>query len=166
MIYIRHERPGDEAAIHAVTAAAFGGHPHSDQSEPFIIERLREAAALSLSLVAEKDEAVVGHIAFSPVTLTPAETGWFGLGPVSVLPDLQAQGIGRQLIREGLEWLRAEGASGCVVVGDPAYYQKFGFRNESALVFPGCAPQYFMALALSGAMATGTVAYHPAFGVE
>lgn len=166
MIYIRHERPGDEAAIHAVTAAAFDGHPHSDQSEPFIIERLREAAALSLSLVAEKDEAVVGHIAFSPVTLTPAETGWFGLGPVSVLPDLQAQGIGRQLIREGLEWLRAEGASGCVVVGDPAYYQKFGFRNESALVFPGCAPQYFMALALSGAMATGTVAYHPAFGVE
>ncbi|HEV7319384.1 MAG TPA: N-acetyltransferase [Ensifer sp.] len=164
-MYIRHERPGDEQAIHDVTAAAFDGHPHSDQSEPFIIGRLREAGALSLSLVAEKDEAIVGHIAFSPVTLTPAEEGWFGLGPVSVLPDLQAQGIGRQLIREGLEWLRAEGASGCVVVGDPAYYQKFGFRNESALVFPGCAPQYFMAQALSGAMASGTVAYHPAFGV-
>ncbi|MEI2301061.1 GNAT family N-acetyltransferase [Ensifer sp. MJa1] len=165
-MYIRHERPGDEQAIHDVTAAAFEGHPHSDQSEPLIIARLREAGALSLSLVAEKDEAIVGHIAFSPVTLTPAETGWFGLGPVAVLPDLQSQGIGRQLIREGVEWLRAEGASGCVVVGDPAYYQKFGFRNESALVFPGCAPQYFMALALSGAMAAGTVAYHPAFGVE
>ena len=166
MIYVRHERPGDEAVIHAVTAAAFEGHPHSDQSEPFIIERLRESGALSVSLVAEMNEEVVGHIAFSPVTLTPEEPGWFGLGPVSVKPDVQAQGIGRQLILEGLEWLRAEGASGCVVVGDPAYYQKFGFRNESALVFPGCAPQYFMALALSGAMAAGTVAYHPAFGVE
>ncbi|HEV7305160.1 N-acetyltransferase [Ensifer sp.] len=163
-MYVRHERPGDETAIGQVTAAAFEGHPHSDQSEPLIIERLRAAGALSVSLVAEKDEAIVGHIAFSPVTLVPAETGWFGLGPVSVLPDLQSQGIGRLLIREGLEWLRAEGASGCVVVGDPALYQKFGFRNESALEFPGCAPQYFMALALSGAMATGTVAYHPAFG--
>ncbi len=166
MIYVRHERPGDEAAIHAVTAAAFEGHPHSDQSEPFIIERLRESGALSVSLVAEMNEEIVGHIAFSPVTLTPEEPGWFGLGPVSVKPDVQAQGIGRQLILEGLEWLRAEGAAGCVVVGDLALYQKFGFRNESALVFPGCAPQYFMALALSGAMVAGTVAYHPAFGVE
>ncbi|WP_199772905.1 GNAT family N-acetyltransferase [Ensifer adhaerens] len=165
-MYVRHERAGDEEAIRGVTAAAFEGHPHSDQSEPFIIERLRAAGALSVSLVADMNEEIVGHIAFSPVTLTPEEPGWFGLGPVSVRPDVQSQGIGRQLILEGLEWLRAEGAAGCVVVGDPALYQKFGFRNESALVFPGCAPQYFMALALSGAMAAGTVAYHPAFGVE
>ncbi|MGE6783031.1 GNAT family N-acetyltransferase [Ensifer adhaerens] len=165
-MYVRHERAGDEEAIRDVTAAAFEGHPHSDQSEPFIIERLRAAGALSVSLVADMNEEIVGHIAFSPVTLTPEEPGWFGLGPVSVRPDVQAQGIGRQLILEGLEWLRAEGAAGCVVVGDPALYQKFGFRNEPALVFPGCAPQYFMALALSGAMAAGTIAYHPAFGVE
>lgn len=166
MIYVRLEREGDEKAIHDVTAAAFEGHPHSDQSEPFIIERLRDAGALTLSLIAEKDGEIVGHVAFSPVVLSSDVSGWFGLGPVAVLPVLQGQGIGGRLIREGLERLRAEGASGCVVVGDPSYYQKFGFRNESALVFPGCAPQYFMVLALAGAMATGTVAYHPAFGVE
>ena len=103
MIYVRHERPGDEKAIRDVTAAAFEGHPYSDQSEPLIIERLREAGALSVSLVAEMNDEIVGHIAFSPVTLTPAESGWFGLGPVSVKPEVQGQGIGRQLILEGLE---------------------------------------------------------------
>lgn len=166
MIVIRPERKGDERAIHDVTAAAFEGHPHSDQSEPFIIERLRDQGALTLSLVAEDEGQIVGHVAFSPVALTPPPSGWFGLGPVAVLPGRQAQGVGSRLIREGLAMLTAAGASGCVVVGDPDYYQKFRFRNESSLVFPGCAPQYFMALAFSGAVPVGTVAYHPAFGSE
>ncbi|WP_429130806.1 GNAT family N-acetyltransferase [Ensifer sp. 4252] len=163
---IRLERAGDEQAIHDVTAAAFEGHPHSDQSEPFIIERLRDLGALTLSLVAEDEGHVIGHVAFSPVTFTPPAAGWFGLGPVAVSPDRQAKGVGSRLIREGLAMLAADAASGCVVVGDPDYYQKFRFRNESSLVFPGCAPQYFMALAFSGAVPTGTVAYHPAFGTE
>lgn len=166
MIGIRPERAGDEQAIHDVTAAAFKGHPHSDQSEPFIIERLRDQGALTLSLVAEDEGHIVGHVAFSPVTLTPPVPGWFGLGPVAVLPDRQAKGVGSRLIREGLAMLAAGGASGCVVMGDPEYYQKFRFRHESSLVFPGCAPQYFMALAFSGAVPEGIVAYHPAFGVE
>lgn len=164
MITIRLEKAGDEQAIHDVTAAAFEGHPHSDQSEPFIIGRLRDQGALTLSLVADEDGRIVGHVAFSPVTLTPPAAGWFGLGPVAVSPDHQAKRIGSRLIREGLAMLAADGASGCVVVGDPDYYQKFGFRHESSLVFPGCAPQYFMALAFSGAVPAGTVAYHPAFG--
>ncbi|AHK44335.1 acetyltransferase [Ensifer adhaerens OV14] len=166
MIIIRPERAGDEQAIHDVTAAAFEGHPHSDQSEPFIIERLRGEGALMLSLVAEEEGQIVGHVAFSPVTLTPPAAGWFGLGPVAVMRERQANGIGSRLIREGLAMLAADGALGCVVVGDPDYYQKFRFRHESSLVFPGCAPQYFMALAFSGAVPTGTVAYHPAFGTE
>lgn len=166
MITIRPEKAGDEQAIHDVTAAAFKDHPHSDQSEPFIIERLRDQGALTLSLVAEDEGRIVGHVAFSPVTLTPPVTGWFGLGPVAVLPDQQAKGVGSRLIREGLAMLAADGAAGCVVMGDPEYYQKFRFRNESSLVFPGCAPQYFMALAFSGAVPAGTVAYHPAFGAE
>lgn len=166
MITIRPERAGDEQAIHDVTAAAFKDHPHSDQSEPFIIERLRDQGALTLSLVAEDEGHIVGHVAFSPVTLTPPVAGWFGLGPVAVLPDHQTKGVGSRLIREGLAMLAGDGAAGCVVMGDPDYYQKFRFRNESSLVFPGCAPQYFMALAFSGAVPEGTVAYHPAFGAE
>ncbi len=161
---IRPETDGDRAVIRDVTAAAFAGHPHSDQSEPLIIDRLRVAGALTLSLVAAEGEQVVGHIAFSPVTITPRATGWYGLGPVSVRPDRQGQGIGSTLVREGLDKLREIGAAGCVLVGDPAFYEKFGFRNDPALVFPGCAPQYFMVLALSEARVSGTVTYHPAFG--
>ncbi len=160
---IRPERDVDVAAIGSITAAAFAGHPHSDQTEPLIIERLRANAALSLSLVAEEAGEVIGHIAFSPVTITPTAAGWYGLGPVSVRPDRQGRGVGSELIRRGLARLRDAGAVGCVVVGEPEFYGKFGFRSEPGLIFPGCAPQYFMALVLSGEMVSGTVAYHAAF---
>ncbi|MDK1489320.1 N-acetyltransferase [Sinorhizobium sp. 7-81] len=161
---IRPERSDDREAIRDVTAAAFAGHPHSDQTEPLIIERLRADGALALSLVADDAGEVIGHVAFSPVTITPFAAGWYGLGPVSVRPDRQGRGVGSALIRQGLDMLRKSGASGCVVVGEPEFYRNFGFRNESTLVFPGCAPQYFMVLALSGTTVSGNVAYHPAFG--
>ncbi len=105
---------------------------------------------MTLSLVAEEEGEVIGHIAFSPVTITPFAVGWYGLGPVSVRPDRQGRGTGSALVRRGLDMLRKAGASGCVLAGNPAFYERFGFRNEPALVFPGCAPQYFMALPLSG----------------
>lgn len=161
---IRPERMGDHDVIRDVTAAAFAGHPHSDQTEPLIIERLRDAHALALSLVAEEDGVVIGHVAFSPVTITPVAAGWYGLGPVSVRPDRQGRGAGSALIREGLDRLREMGAAGCVVVGDPGFYRRFGFASDPALVFPGCAPQYFMFLGLSETRVSGTVSYHPAFG--
>ncbi|MBB4189745.1 GNAT family N-acetyltransferase [Sinorhizobium terangae] len=161
---IRPERSDDHEAIRDVTAAAFAGHPHSDQTEPLIIERLRAAGALALSLVAEDAGEVIAHIAFSPVTITPSAAGWYGLGPVSVRPDRQGRGVGSALIRQGLDMLRKSGAVGCVVVGEPELYQKFGFRHESTLVFPGCAPQYFLVLILSETTVSGNVAYHPAFG--
>lgn len=118
---IRPERPGDEDPIGEVTREAFAFHPHSRQTEHFIVAALRRAGALSISLVAEQGDRVVGHVAFSPVRIGDGSPGWYGLGPVSVLPALQGQGIGRALIEHGLEELRRRGAGGCVLLGDPAF---------------------------------------------
>jgi putative acetyltransferase len=160
---LRPETETDRAAIQALTAAAFDGHPHSDGSEPRIINALRDAGALTLSLVAESDGQVVGHAAFSRVEWT-GEGDWFGLGPVSVAPDRQGQGVGRQLIEAGLADLRRRGARGCVVMGEPAYYSRFGFVQDPRLTYPGPPPEYFMALAFGPIEGAGDVRYHPAFG--
>lgn len=160
---IRPEVPADHAAICAVTEAAFLEAPHTSHTEQFIVAALREAGALAISLVAEADGAVAGHVAVSPVTIADGTQGWFGLGPVSVTPRLQGQGIGAQLVYRALDMLKEQGASGCVVLGDPSYYQRFGFRNEPGLVLPGIPPEYFMAISLGGSLPGGAVAYHPAF---
>ncbi|URK87846.1 N-acetyltransferase [Rhizobium sp. RCAM05350] len=160
---IRLENPADVTVIHAVTLEAFKGHPYSDGTEHFIVDRLQEAGALSLSLVAEIDGDVVGHIAFSPVELSDGSKQWFGLGPVSVLPSLQGQGIGGALIRKGLEILRERAATGCVVVGNPELYRKYGFQNDAGMTYADCAPQYFLTQPLSSNPASGMVTFHPAF---
>lgn len=160
---IREERASDAGPIAEVTAAAFRDHPFSRQTEPFIIRDLRDAGALALSLVAEDEERVVGHVAFSPVAMSDGTTGWYGLGPVSVLPERQGQGIGQALIREGLARLTARGARGCVLVGDPAYYRRFGFRNPTGLVHEGVPPEVFLALPFDGPVPHGEVTFHPAF---
>ena len=160
---VRDERAGDEAAIAAVTAAAFAGKPYSDQTEPLIIERLRHARALTLSLVAEDEAEIVGHVAFSRIEIEDGAPGWYGLGPVSVRPDRQGQGIGGRLIREGLARLQALEAGGCALVGDPGYYARFGFRHSDALSYPGLPPQYFIVLLLRGTEPSGIVRFHPAF---
>jgi putative acetyltransferase len=90
---IRHERDSDIAAIFTVTKAAFENHPYSHQTERFIVNALRAAKALSLSLVAEVDGKVVGHIAFSPVTISDGSDNWYGIGPVSVLPEFQKKTV-------------------------------------------------------------------------
>lgn len=149
-IVIRAEQPGDAPIIRQVTEAAFQSAAHSDGTEGAIVDALRAAGALSVSLVATVDDSLVGHVAFSPVTLDAVDVGWFGLGPVSVRPDRQGQGIGAALIREGLERLRALGARGCVVLGDPGYYRRFGFAQDAAIRYPGVPAEYFMALSLDG----------------
>lgn len=161
----REERPGDIAAIDAVVRAAFDGHPHSDGSEPAIVERLRHDGDLTLSLVIEDGDRVIGHVAFSPVRCS-APGRWFGLGPVAVSPDCQRQGLGRALIAEGLQRLRGLGAAGCVVMGDPAYYGRFGFETDERFVYPGAPAEYFTRLAFTPLddAAGGPVAYAPAFG--
>jgi len=160
---IREEQAGDEAAIAALTDAAFRGAEHSDGTEAAIIERLRAAGDLALSLVAQ-DEELVGHAAFSPVAISSDAVGWFGLGPVSVLPGRQNQGIGAALIGAGLDRLREAGVNGCVVLGEPAFYGRFGFSHDPDLVYPGPPPEYFQRVVFRGPEPKGEVSYAPAFG--
>ena len=131
---IRAEAHGDELAIHAVTRAAFLDAPHADHTEQAIVDALREDGALAISLVAQHGVRVVGHVAVSRVTLADDQVaGWYGLGPISVLPEYQRQGIGTSLMRSALSELRERGAAGCVLVGDPAYYGRFGFGPAAPL---------------------------------
>ena len=106
---IRIECPQDRDAITRVTIAAFKHHPFSRQTEHFIVKALRSSSALTVSLVAEFEDQVVGHIAFSPIAISDGTSHWHGMGPVSVLPDHQRQGVGTALVNEGLSRLRAAG---------------------------------------------------------
>ena len=164
---IRPETPQDISAIEKVTIAAFDGKPYADGTEHLIISRLREVGAMSLSLVAEMDGKIVGHVAFSVVTINGTDQGWYGLGPVSVLPELQKQGIGSRLIKEGLSLIREKGAKGCVLEGSPMYYQRFGFKTYPDLFYEGApAPEYFMALPFYDDVPQGKVEFHKAFYVS
>jgi putative acetyltransferase len=162
-IVIRSERDADISAIAEVTAAAFETLEVSNQTEQFIIEALRAAGALTVSLVAELDGQVVGHVAFSPVSISDGTLNWYGLGPVSVLPAFQRQGIGKALIWEGLSRLKDMNAVGCCLVGHPEYYIKFGFQNMPGLVLDGVPPEVFFALSFDGHIPRGSVAFHEAF---
>ena len=165
-IVIRPESAQDAAVIHRVTAAAFEHAPHTSHTEQFIVDALRDAGLLAVSLVAEQQGRVVGHVALSPVTISDGTAQWLGLGPVSVLPELQRQGIGTRLVQRALELARRLGASGCVVLGDPVCYGRFGFKAEPALTLPGAPPETFQALALRDAMPSGIVAYHESFSAQ
>ena len=167
---IRPEAPGDAAAIHVVTKAAFAGTAHGDGTEPAIVDGLRAAGALRVSLVAVENGEIVGHVAFSPVTIDGADAGppggWLGLGPLSVLPQRHKRGIGTALVREGLARCAALQAGGCVVLGDPAFYGRFGFSADARLRLDGVAPEYFQILPFGDDVPTGPVRFHPAFGGE
>lgn len=165
-LIIRDEAPADVEAIAEVTVEAFRTLAISQHTEQFIVAALRAAKSLAVSLVAELDGKVVGHIAFSPVTWSDGTPGWYGLGPVSVAPALQRQGIGGALIRAGLERLGRLHAGGCCLVGHPAYYPRFGFRTIEGLGCEGVPPEVFLALPLAGRMPHGTVAFHPGFFVD
>lgn len=160
---IRPEKARDEAAIEAVTIAAFATAPRSDGTEQHIVRRLRDSGGLAVSLVAEEDGDIIGHIAFSEVTVDGNRCGWYGLGPVSVRPDLQRKGIGSLLVRAGLDALGSLGANGCVLLGNPAFYGRFGFTQREGLTLPGVPASHFLGLPLREAAASGIVAYHPGF---
>ena len=165
-IDIRDETADDADVISQVTIAAFKTLEVSNQTEQFIIEALRAAGALAVSLVAEMDGRVVGHIAFSPVTISEGSRDWYGLGPVSVLPEYQHRGIGKALIVTGLSRLKNMDAKGCCLVGHPEYYTKFGFRNVPGLVLEGVPPEYFFALSFDDRYPQGTVTFHDAFKAD
>ena len=162
-IEIREEHPNDINDIAALTEAAFRDAPHTSHTEQLIVEALRDAGKLAHSLVAVDGGQIVGHVALSPVTLSSGETGWQGLGPISVQPDRQGQGVGSRLMKAALQRLRESGAAGCVLLGDPAYYTRFGFAAYPQLVLPGVPAEYFMALPFDGGVPHADVAYDAAF---
>jgi predicted N-acetyltransferase YhbS len=161
---IRPEAPEDERAIRDVTVAAFTSMPYADGNEHQIIEALRTRSALTLSLVAEIDGRIVGHIAFSPAYPADGSRGWFALGPVSVVPECQRSGIGSALVERGLDELTRTGAAGCILVGNPAYYGRFGFALAPDLAPPDQPVAFFQAKLLNGPAAKGPIRFHEAFG--
>jgi putative acetyltransferase len=165
-IIIRNETDADANAITEVTAAAFKTLEISNHTEQFIIAALRAVKALTISLVAEVNGRVIGHIAFSPLTISDGTRNWYGLGPFSVLPEYQRQGIGKALIREGLSRLKDMNAKGCCLVGHPDYYKKFGFKNVPGLMHEGVPQEVFFALSFDGHTPQGTVTFHDAFKAD
>jgi putative acetyltransferase len=165
-IAIRPETSTDISAITEVTVAAFETLEISNHTEQFIIEALRAANALTESLVAELDGRVIGHVAFSPGTISDGTQDWYGLGPVSVLPEYQRNGIGKALIEKGLARLRGLNARGCCLVGHPDYYRNFGFKSMPGFVHEGVPSEVFLVLTFDGYVPQGTVAFHEGFKAD
>lgn len=163
---IRKEEPSDTEAIEAVTVAAFKDVAHTNHTEQFIVRALRNSGQLAVSLVAQDNDSVIGHVAVSPVTISSGAAGWYGLGPISVTPEHQRQGVGAQLMEHALTELRTLGAAGCVVLGEPSYYSRFGFNAEPSLVLPGVPAEYFQAVLLTGLLPSGMVSYHGSFAAK
>lgn len=160
---IRGEKTSDIETIAEVAKSAFEDHSFSQQTEHLIIDDLRAAGALTMSLVAEIDGWVVGHIAFSPVTISDGTSNWHGLGPVSVLPEYQGRRIGTALVNRGLALLRSMSSKGVALVGLPTYFNRFGFKNHPRLIHEGTPQEVFLAKSLVERMPSGTVEFHQAF---
>ena len=165
-MHIRAELANDIPQIHTLTQTAFLTAAHTSHTEHLIVDALRQAEALSVSLVAEEAGQIVGHVAVSPVHISSGAEHWYGLGPVSVLPEIQGLGIGSRLIRAALAQLQTLSAHGCVVLGEPEYYQRFGFKAESSLVLADVPAEYFMALSFNENLPSGEVTYHAAFNAS
>jgi putative hydrolase of HD superfamily len=160
---VRNEHSDDLDTISQLTEAAFRNEEHSSHTEQFIVTALRNAGQLSVSLVAVEDGKIIGHVAISPVTMSSGATVWYGLGPISVWPERQHQGIGSALMKAALAQLQSLGGVGCVVLGNPDYYGRFGFKHQPELTLPGVPQEYFQALSFGADFPTGEVKYHAAF---
>ncbi|MBX4870801.1 N-acetyltransferase [Rhizobium bangladeshense] len=160
---VRYETPADIEAIQNVTSAAFKPMPYSEGTEAEIIRKLRLSGDLAISLVAEEDGEILGHVAFSPVTINGVHVGWFGLGPISVTPERQRQGIGRALMAKGLALLKAMGASGCALIGNPEVYSGAGFSSDGQLTYHDLNTRFVQRIVFRGAAPSGTLRFAPAF---
>jgi putative acetyltransferase len=164
-VLIRAEQPGDWVAVHRVNESAFETH-----LEVNLVDALRQQEPAVLSLVAVHDEAVVGHIMFSPVSLSEHPgLRIMGLAPMAVAPPHQRSGIGSALVRAGLERCKELGFGAVVVLGHPEYYPRFGFLPASRFGI-GCEydvpDEVFMMLELQPGFLDGTsgvIRYHEAF---
>ena len=162
-LIISDESRADHAAISHVIEQAFKDQQYSSHTEQFIVHALRDAQQLTISLVAVLNQDVVGHIAISPVSISSGVDGWFGLGPIAVAPEWQHHGAGSALMQAALKQLKAKGAAGCVVLGDPHFYAQFGFQPINNLILEDVPAEYFQALSFDGKFPQGTVTYHAAF---
>ncbi|WP_010140082.1 GNAT family N-acetyltransferase [Oceanicola sp. S124] len=161
---IRPETPEDPPRIDRLTRLAFASAPHAAGTEAAIVRQLRRDGALCLSLVAEEDAGhLLGHVAFSPLRIGETPGDWYGLGPLSVLPARQRQGIGRALVAEGLHRLRTLGAAGCALIGDPRVYGPMGFVAGPGLNYGGLDPAYIQYHPLQGITPRGALHFAPAF---
>ena len=164
-VSIRREQPGDERAIRALTDAAFRDMPHADGDEGEVVDKLREDGDLHLSLVAlNSDQAIIGHVAFSPVSIEHAEGRWYQLGPVSVIPSGQNAGIGTQLIEYGVSELKGSGAGGIALVGNPDYYERFGFTREHEVTLSETMDPYLQIVVFGDNAPSGQLTLAKAFG--
>ncbi|OWV77335.1 GCN5 family acetyltransferase [Rhizobium sp. R339] len=160
---MRYETPTDIDAIHELTSIAFAPMPYSEGTEAEIIRRLRASGDLAISLVAEEEGEIVGHVAFSPVAIDGAHGGWFGLGPISVRPERQRQGIGKALIAKGLALLEGMGASGCALIGNPDVYRGAGFSSDGKLGYHDLDTRLVQRIVFRGPAPSGTLRFAPAF---
>lgn len=166
-ILVRPETPGDFAAVRALHTAAFG-----QPDEAQIVDLVRDSTTPTLSLVAEVDGEVAGHVLFSPVEVQSGSPSLqaCGMGPVGVAPLHQRRGIGTQLIEDGLRQCPGLGWNATFVLGDPRYYSRFGFALAAPLGLHFVGPQFDTAFQCrelrSGALegSSGLVQYHAAFG--
>lgn len=164
LMLVRDEEQRDLPAIAEIIREAFRNAAHSSGKEAQIVDILRRSDALTVSLVATEEEAVIGHIAVSPVSVA-SEEGWYGLGPVAVRPEWQGNGIGSRLITEALGRVKERGAAACVVLGDPDFYGKFGFVHDPNVTYADVPPPYFQFLSFGSGSPRGRVAYNAAFDV-
>lgn len=165
-MFIRPENDEDADAIHLVTQKAFAPMAYSNGTEGAIIRGLRADGDLTLSLVAEETGTIVGHIAFSPVSIGEISDNWYCLGPISVAPDRQGEGIGTKLIHAGLERLRTLGAKGCTLIGNPAYYSRLGFESDGQLDYGGLDRALIQRIVFKGSAPQGTIQHARAFEIE
>ncbi|MCW1967660.1 MAG: N-acetyltransferase [Anaerolineae bacterium] len=163
---IRPETPHDIDAIYELTRTAFAPMSFSDKTEHLIVNALREQGALTLSLVAEHEGQVVGHVAFSPATISDGSTGWFALGPISVSPLLQRRGIGRQLVAHGLAALRQLGGPAPWPSATPAILQRYGFLPSPARFYSPFPAVHFRIYPLRPHTSRGEISFHTAFDVK
>lgn len=161
---IREEQPGDAAAIRAMMLAAFDGHPYSDGDEADVIERLRADHDLELSLVASEGGDVLGQVTYSAAQLSNGEQGWMVLGPVAVAPAAQGRGIARALMEAGEAAMRARGAKGITVLGDPVFYAKFGYLQHTPMTLAGELGAYLQVKSFGALIPAAAISYAPAFG--
>ena len=162
-LIVRAESIQDITAIHQLIAVAFQSDPYSNNQEQFIVDKMRLDQELSISLVATINNKVIGHIAFSKVLINSQTSHLYGLAPVAVLPEYQGKGVGKSLIKAGIAEIKSLGCHGCVVLGEPDYYNRFGFKESEQLTLEGVPPEYFMVNIFADDSPRGQVTYCQAF---